>query len=185
MKLDSKYSFPDLCRLAWSLLLTKLFFSNARLIRQPTRIRGYDNMDVGNNFTSGQYCRIEAGNKPGGRTLVIGNDVQINDKCHIAAIDSIIIGSNVLIASNVFITDHDHGDFSEAALSLAPAKRPLISKPVVIESGVWIGENVVILKGVLVGMGSIIAAGSIVTKSVPPFSLVCGVPAKVVKKLDR
>ena len=185
MKLDSKYSFPDICRLAWSLLITKIFFSGARLIRQPTRIRGYKNMKLGKGFTTGQYCRIEAGNSlHGGKTLVIADNVQINDRCHIAAISSVSIGENVLIASNVFITDHDHGDFSKLALSMHPGDRDTVSSAVVIEENVWIGQNVVILKGVKVGKASIVAAGTVVTKNVPPYSLVAGVPGKVIKQLE-
>lgn len=56
------------------------------------------------------------------------------------------------------------------------------SAPVTIEDNVWIGANVTILPGVVVGRGSVIAAGSVVTKSVPPNSLVAGVPAKVIKE---
>ena len=56
-------------------------------------------------------------------------------------------------------------------------------KPITIGDDVWIGCNSIILKGVKIGNGSIVAAGSVVTKSVPPFSLVAGNPAKIVKEL--
>lgn len=55
-------------------------------------------------------------------------------------------------------------------------------KDVIIEEDVWCGANVVILKGVTIGRSSIIAAGSVVTKSVPPYSIVAGVPAKVIRR---
>jgi len=141
-------------------------------------------MNIGDGFTTGQYCRIEAGRpKSRAKSLIIGNSVQINDRCHIAAIDSVSIGDNVLIASNVFITDHDHGDTSLDSLILAPAHRPLTSSPVVVENNVWIGQNVVILKGVTIGESSIIAAGAVVTRNVPSFSIVAGVPAKILKQV--
>lgn len=184
MKLDSKYSVPDLFRLAWSLLLTKIFFREARIIRQPSRIRGYSNMKVGKGFTTGHYCRIEAGNNRHDEhspTLIIGNNVQINDRCHIAAISKVIIGENVLIASDVFITDHDHGGIDYSSLSKAPAKRELVSSPVVIEDNVWLCEKVIILKGVRVGHNSIVAAGAVVTKDIPPFSIAVGIPARVTR----
>ena len=185
MKLDSRYSFPDYCRLAWSLLITIIFFNKARLIRQPTRIRGYKNMKIGKGFTTGQYCRIEAGNNLEGlKTLNFGDNVQINDRCHIAAIHNVVISSNVLIASNVFISDHDHGEFSKSVLVMSPNDRPMVSSPVVIEENVWICENAVVLKGVTIGRNSIIAAGCVVTKSVPPFSLVAGVPGNIIKRLE-
>lgn len=60
MKLNSHYSFLDYYWLCWSLLITKIFFREARLIRQPIRIRGYKNIKIGKGFTTGQYFRIEA-----------------------------------------------------------------------------------------------------------------------------
>lgn len=53
---------------------------------------------------------------------------------------------------------------------------------IIIEEDVWCGANVTILKGVTIGRGSIIAAGAVVTKNIPPYSIACGVPAKVIKK---
>ena len=183
-KLNSQYSFPDLIRLAWALVITKLFFRPSRIIRQPTRIRGFSNMDIGKGFTTGQYCRIEAGEAETQlqRTLTIGKNVQINDSCHIAAIENITIGDNVLIASRVFISDHDHGEISLDSLSQPPTKRPLVSAPVIIDNDVWIGEGVIILKGVKIGQGAVIAAGAVVTKNVPPYSVSAGIPAKVIRK---
>ena len=92
-------------------------------------------------------------------------------------------GKDVLIGSSVFISDHDHGTVTFSDLSIAPTARPLISSPVVIEDNVWIGEKVVILKGVRVGRNSVVAAGAVVTKNVPPYSVVAGVPAKVVRSV--
>ena len=59
------------------------------------------------------------------------------------------------------------------------------SKPIVIKDNVWIGRDCRILKGVTVGEGSIVALGAIVTKDVPPYTVVAGNPAKVVKQLSR
>jgi acetyltransferase-like isoleucine patch superfamily enzyme len=184
-QLDSSYSFPDIIRLIYSFALTKVFFREARIIRQPTRIRGYANMQIGKNLTTGQYCRIEAGNSDlaGEKTIRFGDNVQINDRCHIASINSIEIGNNVLIASDVYITDHDHGAASRLTMSDAPAARVLIYSPVVIEDNVWIGQKAIILKGTRIGFGSIVAAGAVVTKDVAPFSVVGGVPARLLKTL--
>lgn len=60
-------------------------------------------------------------------------------------------------------------------------KLPENDRPVVIEDGCWVGANVTILKGVTIGRGSIIAAGAVVTKSCPPYSIIGGIPAKVIK----
>jgi acetyltransferase-like isoleucine patch superfamily enzyme len=58
-------------------------------------------------------------------------------------------------------------------------------KPVIIEDDVWLGERAVILKGVNIGRGSIVAAGSMVTKSIPPMSIVAGNPARIVKEIPE
>jgi acetyltransferase-like isoleucine patch superfamily enzyme len=186
MNLDSPYSLPDLVRLCWSYALTRILFRPARIIRQPCRIRGYKFMQIGQGFTTGQYCRIEAGRTTSEqKSLIIGRSVQINDRCHIAALSSIEIGDNVLIASNVFITDHDHGDTSPQSLGVAPAQRPLRYSPVKIEKNVWIGQNAVILKGVTIGESSIIAAGSVVTRDIPAYCVAAGIPATILKQISK
>ena len=181
-KISWKYSPPDLIRLAWSFLITKIFFRRARIIRQPTRIRGYKNMLIGRGFTTGQYCRIEAGYSSNGKcdtkTLIIGDDVQINDSCHIASVQKVSIGNRVLIASKVYISDHDHGETILSDLMVPPALRPLVTSPVLIDDDVWIGENVSILKGVAIGKRSVIGAGAVVTKSFPEDSVIVGNPGR-------
>lgn len=116
--------------------------------------------------------------------LIIGNNVSFNFRCHVGCINKIVIGNNVLIGSNVLITDHSHGDMSSIELGKTPIKRNLYSKgPVIIGNNVWIGENVVILPNVHIGDNCIIGASSVLTKSVPPNSIICGNPAQVVKNL--
>ena len=90
-------------------------------------------------------------------------------------------GSYVLIAPRVFITDSDH-IVDEAAEKSSRMKIRFSSAPVVIEQNCWLGINVVVLKGVRIGHHSVVGAGSVVTRDVPPFSTVVGVPAKVVKR---
>lgn len=161
-------------------------FNNARLIRFPFRIRGKKFITIDEGFTTGFNCRLDAFNKleP---LLKIGKNVQINDDVHIGAIDKIEIHDNVLIASKVFITDHDHGIYSgrnsDSHLSI-PQKRLLHSKAVIIEKNVWIGEFVSILKGVTIGEGAIVGTMSVVNRDVPAYTIVVGCPAKVIKKYD-
>lgn len=184
--MNASYSFIDYLRLIYSVVLTRLFFNPARVIRQPTRIRGFKHMSVGRGFTTGQFCRIEAGYSDSiicAKTLVIGERVQINDACHIAAAASISIGDDVLIASRVYITDHDHGVATAESILLKPIDRELVVSPVVIGDRVWIGEGVSILKGVVIGEDSIVGAGAVVTKSFPPRSVIVGVPARLLKTL--
>jgi lipopolysaccharide O-acetyltransferase len=108
---------------------------------------------------------------------------------HIGAIDCVRIGNDVLIASCVFIADHNHGGFEGEdpadSPDVAPSDRPLKSRPVVIGDKVWIGEGVCILPGVTIGRGSVIGAGAVVTRDVPAECVAVGNPARVVKRYDR
>lgn len=107
-----------------------------------------------------------------GAELVLGGGY-INAGCKIRSAKSITIGEKVAIGTDVIILDSDHHSI---------CGKPTVTAPVVIEDHVWIGARVTILKGVTIGRGSIIAAGAVVTKSVPPNSLVAGAPARVIKE---
>lgn len=116
--------------------------------------------------------------------LIIGNGVTLGFYCHIAVINEITLGDNVLLGSRVLITDHSHGRFCKEQQDIPYEKRPLYSKgPIHIEDNVWLGENVCILPNVTIGKGSIIGANSVVTHDIPPYSMAVGAPAKIVKQL--
>ena len=188
-----------------SYLYTKLFFNNQRLIRLPIYIRGKRRIIFGRNFTCGRFNRFDAfGSKS---KIIFGENIQINDFNHIAALSEISFGDNCLIASNVFISDHNHGVFSDDSLSTTlvnhrfePVQRPvsihtnpsncyahsdLSTKPIVIGSNVWVGESVTILPGVKIGNSSIIGAGSVVTKDLDSQSIYAGNPARKLKFFDN
>lgn len=116
--------------------------------------------------------------------ITIGNNCGIGAYSHISAINGIHIGNNVRTGKNVLIIDNAHGASERELLDINPRQRPLVSKgPVVIEDNVWIGEKASIMPGVRIGRGSIIAANSVVTHDVPPYSVVGGNPAKIIKSL--
>lgn len=153
-------------------------------------IVGAKYISIGNNFIAHDRNRIEAISRNGAveynPRIDIGSNVIISYNCHIGAINYVKIGNNVLLASNVYITDHDHGNTTYEDLILPPVSRDVVSRgPVIIEDNVWIGEGVVILAGVTVGHNSVIAANAVVTKSVPPFSVAAGVPAIVIKNVQN
>lgn len=157
-------------------------------IPSPRRIFNPQYISIGNNFSCLNDTRIEAISEYYGEAfnpmISIGNNVNMSANCHIGCIDKIIIGDNVLIASRVYISDHNHGFIDERDVNVAPALRPLSSRgAVIIERNVWIGEGVSILPGVVVGENSIIGANSVVTRSVPKNSVVAGIPAKVIRSL--
>lgn len=118
--------------------------------------------------------------------LVIGNDVYIGKQVHIEA--NCEIGDYCLLANRVAIVGrHDH-DFSRIGFPVRYApwvgSHRFVSlyadEKAVIESDVWLGYGVIVLTGIIIGRGSIVAAGSVVTKDIPPYSIVAGVPARVI-----
>lgn len=188
-KLLVTYGLYGIIQLLFFKIRTKFLFPDARLIRFPIRIRGKRFIKVDKGFTTGFNCRIDAYSAENKRVVIkIGKNVQINDNVHIGGIESIVIGDNVLIASKVFITDHNHGSYSgdiqDSPLSI-PLERPLYSKKVIIKKNVWIGEYVSVLPGVTIGEGSIIGTMSVVNRDIPPFTIAVGSPARVIKKFNH
>lgn len=184
-----RYGIIGFVKLVISLIYTKIFFKQARLIRLPFDIRNKRHIKIENGFTTGFGCRIEA--YPQKDTLapilVFGKNVEINDYVHIAAGEKIVIGNNVLIASKVFISDINHGNYKgenqDSPLS-TPNNRKLSTNPIVIKDNVWLGEAVCIMPGVTIGFGCVIGASSVVTKDIPDYSIAVGSPARVVKVYD-
>lgn len=184
-----QYGFFGFFRLLRDLIFTKLFFSHrARLVRCPFYIRGGATLDIGEAFTAGVGLRVDIFPNYSQRPKIsIGDRVQVNDYVHIAAIESIEIGNDVLIASKVFITDHEHGKYrgeNQVNPMVAPALRVNSHQPVRIGDNVWIGELVSILPGVIIGNGAIIGANSVVRSNIPEYTIAAGVPAKVLKKYN-
>ena len=118
--------------------------------------------------------------------IIIGKNVSIGSDCHISAINLIKIGDNVLTGKKVTIIDNSHGKSELIGLAIPPALRVLFSKgPIQIDKNVWIGDKVTILSNVHIGENSIIGANSVVTQDVPPNCVVGGIPAKVIKFIDK
>ena len=116
--------------------------------------------------------------------LLISENVSIGPNALIYCTSSKVIFQRKVVAGpGLTIIAGDH-NFSEVGKFICDqhSKRPEDDQDVVIESDVWIGCNVTILKGVTIGRGSVIAAGAVVTKSCPPYSIIGGVPAKVIKQ---
>lgn len=117
--------------------------------------------------------------------IVIGNDCNIGEFCHITAINRITIGDGLLTGRFVYIGDNAHGGLSLEEADAPPARRHLTSKGEIrIGRNVWIGDKVSIFGGVTIGDNVIIGAGSIVTHDIPSNCMAAGVPARIVNKLN-
>ena len=162
------------------------FGKGSYFVTFPDELRLVNHISIGSCSRLGRHlllrCYDSAGYNP---VIKIGNRVNIGDFSTLSCCNEIIIGNGVRMGRMVMITDNAHGhtdSFSE--LQINPLDRPLVSKgKVIIDDNVWIGERVCIMPGVHIGQGSIIAANAVVTKDVPPFNVVGGCPAKILKTI--
>ena len=181
-KHKSKRSF---CKNA--LLGENVHFGNAGCICH-SQSNNKKNIIIGDNsFVNGTFCTQADGK------IVVGDHFYLGANSTIVAVNSITIGRCVIISNDVKIYDNNNHPTS-------PEEREKMSlngfsndnwqwkhsanAPIIIEDNVWIGQFSTILKGVTIGKGSIIGTRAVVTKDVPPYSIVAGNPAKVVKKLE-
>ncbi|MFA9375987.1 MAG: sugar O-acetyltransferase [Lachnotalea sp.] len=126
-----------------------------------------------------------------GRNIHIGNNVSINMNCTFVDCNKIIIGSNVLVASNVQIYTATHP--VELSDRLTPNWNAesgeyfcrTYALPVTIGDGCWIGGGVIILPGVTIGNATVIGAGSVVTKDIPSNCVAVGNPCRVIRKINE
>ena len=113
-----------------------------------------------------------------GKNITIGNNVFINAGCKFQDQGGIVIGDGVLIGHNVVLATLNH--------DLAPEKRQqLHPAPIRIGCGVWIGANATVTSGVTIGDYAVVAAGAVVNRDVPAYTVVGGVPARIIKTLDN
>ena len=137
--------------------------------RNPDRL-GHD---------SGGALSVHGDGRPVAR-LRIGSNCWINASCVFDASSSIDIGNSVALGQGVMILTNSH--------EIGPSRDRAGTKtslPVIIGDGVWIGARATVLPGVTIGSGAIVAAGALVNRSVEPDSLVGGLPARLIRKLDR
>lgn len=160
-------------------------------LQYPGRIRIGDGTGIGRNVT----LRANTHQSPG---IEVGKGVSINDAvvinanrgrvtlgdrswlgpfCLIYGNGGVTIGHNVLVAGHSSINTVSH---STDRCDIPVNDQPVVIDPVVIEDDVWIGLNAVILQGVTIGRGTIVGAGAVVNKSIPPWSIAVGVPARVI-----
>lgn len=152
-------------------------------------IEGFKYISIGSNTSFQRDLYLTAWDRYREQQFIpeikIGSDCAIGAWNHITCINRIEIGDGLLTGKWVTITDNSHGTTEYKDLRIPPAKRKIHSKgPVIIGDNVWIGDKATILSGVKIGDGAIIAANSVVTKDVPSFSVVAGVPAKIIKRIS-
>jgi acetyltransferase-like isoleucine patch superfamily enzyme len=161
-------------------------FGQSVTLMEPCMITNPQYIEIGDNVRIREYSRIEAVDFDGATrfhpVLKIKSGTKIEQFFHIGACEYVEICENVLIAGRVYISDHNH--------CFSDVNKPIMSQGiksggrVIIQQNAWLGEGCVILPGVTVGRNSIVGANAVVTKDVPPYSIVVGSPAKIIKQYD-
>ena len=150
----------------WPRIHGRLLVENSGVIRLGDGVR-----------VRGTHIPVELASLPDG-VLEIGDRTYINSGASLCAAKLVRIGARCAIGNMTLIMDtdfhstHDHTVMPDA-------------KPVIIEDDVWLAARVTVLKGVTIGRGAVVAAGAVVTKDVLPYTLVGGVPAKLIRTLDK
>jgi len=140
--------------------------------------------------TDGGYLYIGNDGSVGRDTFIVAKHgrIDISERCFIgqgsviAADDSVIIGTDCLIGEHVTIRDQNH---STEHSDVPFAFQGINSSPILIGNNVWIGAKATILSGTTIGSNSVVAANAVVTKDVPPWSIVGGVPARVIQHISQ
>jgi acetyltransferase-like isoleucine patch superfamily enzyme len=176
----------------YSVWLSRSFknFGEKSIVKYPCLLLGEKYISVGEKTSIGKHGVITAWDKymddHFSPQIIIGDNVSIGEYCHITAINKIVIGNGVLTGRWLTITDNAHGNNTFNEIDIPPLKRPLFTKgAVIIEENVWIGDKVTILAGVHIGKGSVIAANAVVTKDIPAYCVVGGIPAKIIKQIKK
>lgn len=178
----SVFLFWRLVGYGWNFLVSRFYLRRSNQLNGIVLTRGRPSIENKGYLEVGRLVRIcsaitrsRIAVKKGGR-LVIGDNCRINGAI-IAATDKVLIGNNCRLAPFSHIMDGDFHDLNNR-------QEPGRSAPIIIEDDVWLGARSIVLKGVTIGRGAVVAAGAVATRDVPPYTMVGGVPAKVIRRLS-
>lgn len=157
-------------------------FGRRSVVQPPVRLKNTDRIAVGEGVFvgGGSWLQVLDGAPGDGAAIAVGDGTSIVGRCVLSAAASVRLGANVLLARNVYVSDHSHR-FDDTA-------RPVLAQgvdkvaPVEIGDGAWLAENVVVLPGVRIGRGAVIGANSVVAEDVPDHCVAVGQPARVVRR---
>jgi acetyltransferase-like isoleucine patch superfamily enzyme len=186
------YALTQILRILWHFVAKLLYreplfrYRCARVGRRlnlegaPPLIIGNGRIEIGDDVLIGSPCTWDVAPHA---ELIIGNRVSLNYRGIISVAKSVSIGDDTLLAGEVAIFDNTNHPVSPARRLARETVTSAEVAPVVIGRNVWIGIHCIIMRGVTIGDNSVVAAGSVVTKSVPPNTLVAGNPAALVRQL--
>jgi lipopolysaccharide O-acetyltransferase len=178
-------SFKDIIKGVLSYIVNPISLMRMEKVGKCVDVRRGLRVNGPNNIQLGDFVRIDRMSR---LSSYEGGKIIIEDGCYIGQFFSVMAGGDVLIKKNTLIASYvavvgeNHG--MDPEIGVRYGNQPLIKRGVEIGENCWIGEKVVVLSGVTIGDWCIIGACSVVNKSIPPYSIVVGNPAKVIKKYD-
>jgi len=170
-------------RYLWELGTARLRLRAADQVGAHARTLGTPRIDNQGRLEIGSHVLLRSVNVPvelctgPNGTLVIGDGARVNYGVSISAEGRVEIGARTRIGPYVMIVDSDFHDVHRRDVRPAP-------RPVQIGDDVWIGAKASVLRGVTIGRGAVVGTGAVVTRDVPAFAIVAGVPARVVGQVD-
>jgi acetyltransferase-like isoleucine patch superfamily enzyme len=164
-------------------LLKKCGFSN--FIRKPI-LWNPNFIEIGNNCYIGHHCRLEAirrwTDKSFSPNLIIGGGTSMEQGCHITFADELKIGDNCTFSYNVMVTDTDH-EYKNIGIDII--SQPIYIKKTSIGSNCFIGAGAKIQAGTILGKQCIVGANAVVRGKFPDYSVIVGIPGKIVKRYNE
>jgi len=169
-------------------IIARKLANNPRNLSVQSNVKFFnpDRITIGNNCDVSEgvvFAPIGSNNgKKYSSRIQVGNNVHFGTEDRIASMNSVIIEDDVLFAAFVHITDHSH-EYRNVGIPVV--NQSVFSKgPVTIKKGSWLALGCHVLSGVTIGEYSVVAANSVVTKDVPPYSVVAGNPARLVSQFN-
>jgi acetyltransferase-like isoleucine patch superfamily enzyme len=170
----------------FSLFISGAFghFGRQTVLMSPIRLSGERRISIGDHVFIGpdSWLQTISGEESGPIAISIGSGTSIAGACVISAVKNVTIEDKVLVARNVYISDHIHRYIQAGVPVLAQGLDKIM--PVLIKRGAWLGQNVVVCPGVTIGEGAVIGANSVVTQNIPDYCVAAGAPARVVKTIE-
>ena len=156
-------------------------FGKHSVMMMPVRLSGENRIAIGDDvyIGAGSWLQTLADGENTGPALKIGSGTSISGYCVLSAVRSVVLEENVLIARNVYISDHIHR-YTDLEIPILKQGVDKVA-PVHICAGSWLGQNVVVCPGVRIGKNAVVGANSVVNADVPDYSIAVGAPARVVK----
>jgi galactoside O-acetyltransferase len=150
------------------------------LVENKAAVRDGRGIFIGSGCCLYPRNRIVLGDMGANKTahFMLADRVMINSGCYLSGEGSLTMGDDVLIGPNTCILSAGHA-FTDPDKVIQ--KQPITYGPVVIEKGAWIGASSVVLQGVTIGEGAVIGAGAVVPRTIPPFAVAVGNPARIIK----